>query len=323
MLDDRRQILAERRFSPLARRQRGRRLARRARLISLMTDATNSGNPSVRSCNARTNASSLAIDWRSFRHVVGDLAFGERIEHDLLAQVMQAQLAPQRVERMVERHDLGEAKACKPHEPRAATAPRDVVDELDRRAVAPMQVLGHQQQRPALARAIEKLAHLAQHAIRADAGELSSQRFALLRGAEPRQLQEPGRRDRAQQRDERAVAAAQLRQRFQHGKIRLAGAVVLDALAARTATSPRLAMKCSISVVLPIPGSPATQTIARLPLHAMSQARRRRDSGFGATDEVGHVRGGNARNAWLDAWRSGDRTGGGDEAVPAPRHGLR
>ena len=32
--------------------------------------------------------------WRSFRHVVGDLAFGERIEHDLLAQVMQAQLVP-------------------------------------------------------------------------------------------------------------------------------------------------------------------------------------------------------------------------------------
>ena len=40
-----------------------------------------------------------------------------------------------------------------------------------------------------------------------------------------------------------------------------------------------LATKCSMSVVLPIPGSPATQTIARLPLHAMSQARRSRDSG--------------------------------------------
>ena len=82
---------------------------------------------------------------------------------------------------MVERHDLGETKAGKPHEPRAATAPRDVVDELDRRAVAPMQILGHQQQRATLGVAIEELAHLAQHAIRADAGELSSQRFPLLR----------------------------------------------------------------------------------------------------------------------------------------------
>ena len=75
---------------------------------------------------------------------------------------------------MVERHDLGETEACKPHEPRAATAPRDVVDELDRRAVTPMQVLGHQQQRATLGVAIEELAHFAQHAIRVDAGELSS-----------------------------------------------------------------------------------------------------------------------------------------------------
>ena len=44
-----------------------------------------------------------------------------------------------------------------------------------------MQVLGHQQQRPALGVAIEQLAHLAQHAVRADARELPSQGVALLR----------------------------------------------------------------------------------------------------------------------------------------------
>ena len=81
--------------------------------------------------------------------------------------------------------------------------------------------------------AIEQLAHLAQHALRADAGQLSPQRVALLRGAEPRQLQQPGRCHRAQQRRHRAVAAAQLGQRFEHGKVGLAGAVVLHALAAR------------------------------------------------------------------------------------------
>ena len=30
--------------------------------------------------------------------------------------------------------------------------------------------------------------------------------------------------------------------------------------------------------------------------------------------------GGESRNVWLDARRSGDRTGGGNEAIPAPRH---
>ena len=133
---------------------------------------------------------------------------------------------------MIERHDLGETKACEPHEARVAAPSRDVVDELDRRAIAPMEVLGHKQQRPALARAIQKLAHLAQHAICRDTGELPPQSVALLGGAEPRQLQEPGRRDRAQQRHERAVDAAQLRQGFEDGEVGLAAAVLIDALAA-------------------------------------------------------------------------------------------
>ena len=133
---------------------------------------------------------------------------------------------------MIERHDLGETKACEPHEARVAAPSRDVVDELDRRAIAPMEVLGYKQQRPALARAIQKLAHLAQHAISRNTGELPPQSVALLGGAEPRQLQEPGRCDRTQQRHERAVDAAQLRQGFEDGEVRLAAAVLIDALAA-------------------------------------------------------------------------------------------
>ena len=81
---------------------------------------------------------------------------------------------------MIQRDDLGQTKARKPHQSRAAASARDVVDQLDRRAVAPVQIFGHQQQRPALGVAIEQLAHLAQHAIRADAGKLSSQRVALV-----------------------------------------------------------------------------------------------------------------------------------------------
>ena len=99
--------------------------------------------------------------------------------------------------------------------------------------VAPVQVFRHQQQRTLLGVAVEQLAHLAQHAVRAHAGQLTPQRVAFLRGAEPRQLQQPGRRHVAQQRRQRAVAAAQLGQRFQHRQVRLAGAVVLHALPAR------------------------------------------------------------------------------------------
>ena len=134
---------------------------------------------------------------RALGHVVRDLGLRERIEHDLLAQPVQAQLVPQRIERVIQRDDLGQAKAREPHEARAAAPPRDMVDEPERRPVAPMQVFGHQQQRPLLGVAIQHLAHLPQHAVRADAGELAPQRVALVCGGEPWQLQQPRRRDGA------------------------------------------------------------------------------------------------------------------------------
>ena len=137
---------------------------------------------------------------RTLGNVRGDLRFGERIQHDLLAEVMQAQLVPQRVERMVGSDDLGQPEARQPHETTAAASSRDVVDELGRRAIAPMQVLGDQQQRPVLGVAVEELAHLAQHALRIHADELSAQALPLFSSTEPGQLQQPGRRDGAQQR---------------------------------------------------------------------------------------------------------------------------
>ena len=97
-----------------------------------------------------------------------------------------------------------------------------------------MQVLGHQQQGPGLGEAVDQFAHLAQHPVRADARELPPQAVALLRAAEPRQLQQPGGGHRTQQRRDFVVGAAQPPERFQDGEIRLARAVVLHALATRT-----------------------------------------------------------------------------------------
>ena len=94
-----------------------------------------------------------------------------------------------------------------------------------------MQILGHQQQRRALCVAIEHFAHLAQHALRADAGQLLTECSTLLRATEPRQLHEPRRRDSAKQRRSSvAVTAAQFRERFEDGQMRLARTVLLYAL---------------------------------------------------------------------------------------------
>ncbi|MNN25921.1 hypothetical protein D3C81_1394130 [compost metagenome] len=169
---------------------------------------------------------------RTQRNKVSDLGFREWIEHHFLAQTLQAQFVAQRIERMIERHHLGDAEARQPHKPSAAASPRHIVDELDRRPIAPVQVFGYQQQRSLLGVAVQQFTHFPQHAIRTDAGKLAPQRVSLLRGAQPRQLQQPGRRHGAHQRRQGRVAAAQIGQRLQHRQVRLAGAVVLHAMAA-------------------------------------------------------------------------------------------
>ena len=108
-------------------------------------------------------------------------------------------LVSQRVERMIRGDDLGEPEARKPHEAAAAAPAREIVDELDRGAIAPMQILRHQQQRTALGVAVQEFAHFTEHPFQVDADELSQQGFALFGGTEPGQLQQPGGRDGAQQ----------------------------------------------------------------------------------------------------------------------------
>ena len=185
MLDDRRQVLGNGDLRHLLGGNAAAALhGARAHLAH---DGCDEQRQSVGALVQRAHECFVVRDrWRSFLHVFRDLCFGERVQDDLVGEPMQPQLAPQRIERMIERHDLGEAEACEPHEARVASPSRDVVDQLDRRAIAPMKILGHKQQLPALARAVQKLAHLAQHAVRRDTGELPPQSVALLGGAEPR-----------------------------------------------------------------------------------------------------------------------------------------
>ena len=80
-------------------------------------------------------------------------------------------------------------------------------------------------------------------------------------------------------------------------------------------------MKCSISVVLPIPASPATQTIWRLPLQADFPCAAKAGQRFGATDERCIVDRRDNGNVALDR-RGDDFVGLGDEAISTPRHRL-
>ena len=68
-------------------------------------------------------------------------------------------------------------------------------------------------------------------------------------------------------------------------------------------------MKCSINVVLPIPGSPATQTILRLPVHASIPIGAKPRKRFRAPDERGRLGGTALWNDCRDRWRSDYRAG--------------
>jgi hypothetical protein len=79
---------------------------------------------------------------------------------------------------------------------------------------------------------LERLEHLAEHALVGSAGEAAVHGFELVVVEEPGHLGKPRRRllcEQAQQRL-RAGLASEPSERFQHGQVRLAGAAVLDAL---------------------------------------------------------------------------------------------
>ena len=153
-----------------------------------------------------------------------------------------------------------------------------MVDQVHRRVIAPVQVLDDQHQRLVLRAAVEQFAELAQHAVLARAGEFAPQAFALGLAAQPGQLQQPGRRDAAQQRGQRGVVAAERGQRLEHGQIRFAGAVLLDALALREGHRAERGGKVVDQRRLADAGFAGHQHSWLCPAQARSHAACRRDS---------------------------------------------
>ena len=213
---------------------RVRIIGRRGRATrSSITPATKSGRPSVRSCKARTSAGSAASDGTRAATYSPTSATVKSSSGSSAPRPCRRNSCRTVASGWSGRDQLRHAKAAEPQQPRPRAAAREVVDELHRRVVTPVQVLGDQQQRAFFRVAIEELPHLAQHPRLPGAGQLAPQGLALFRRGEPRQLEEPGRRDRADQVDERGIATRQVGERLQDRQVRLAGTVLLDAVPVR------------------------------------------------------------------------------------------
>ena len=166
---------------------------------------------------------------------------------------------------MIAGDDLGEPEARQPHEAGGAAPTREEVDELHRRPVAPVQIFRDQQQRPILGVAIEEFTHLPEHALRGCSHELlrsASRSSAVLTQGNCNNQVGATARSRGGTSAFRRQSSASASSTGWYGS---PAPYCCTHWPRAHATSPSPEAKCSISVVLPIPGSPAIQTIAASP----------------------------------------------------------
>ena len=130
--------------------------------------------------------------------------------------------------------DVGRPVGAEQEEARALGAQSERRNQVDRRRIAPLEVVEPENQRALRGERLDGVAHLAQHALAIRAGDAREKPFALRLREERRHLREP-RRGVATEHVEHPIpagTAAHRRQRLQHRKVRLPGSVVLDALPA-------------------------------------------------------------------------------------------
>jgi hypothetical protein len=97
------------------------------------------------------------------RDVLRDLAPRQQPERQLAAQAARLQLLLGVEQRVVVEGRLRRTQGADDQQTRRLPAPRDAGDEVDRRAIAPLQVLEHQQQCLIAGQDLERVGHLAQH----------------------------------------------------------------------------------------------------------------------------------------------------------------
>ena len=180
---------------------------------------------------ARRRAAETQLD------VALDLVLAEVGERHLGAQPPRVQAVLQVADRVLGDHRVDRPVAAQHEEARGLAALREKADQVERRGIAPVEVLEHEDQRLLRAERLGELGDLAQHALARGALELALQRCAAVLADEPGHLHEPARRHAAQRLDEGrpAGAARERAERLEHRQVRLAAAEVVEALAARDA----------------------------------------------------------------------------------------
>ena len=195
----------------------------------------NSGLPSVRRVDDVGELAGERAVREPLAQIVGDRRLAEQRERQLLGAPPRLELARELPDGALGQGGLDGAIGADQEQPSGLLPPGDQREQVDGRRVAPVQVLENQHEGGVGRQRLDQLRHLAQHALARGPEELALQRVSVARVEEPRHLHEPGGRVSAQERDEpiARAPAAEPGESVQHGQIRLARPVRLDALPLR------------------------------------------------------------------------------------------
>ena len=158
--------------------------------------------------------------------VLFDVRFIKPFELHLMAQVVQQQVLPQRLERARRQDQVCGTKRSQQQQLCVLTAPRDRRNDVERAVVDPMQILEDEHERHRLREDLERLAELTDHPLATRSEELALECGVLLRPNQRRQLNQPGRCEGGERVDHHGteLASRELTNRFEKRVVRLLAA---------------------------------------------------------------------------------------------------
>ena len=173
------------------------------------------------------------VAWKSSSQVFPDGFLREVLERKLVAKGMSLQFAFDALERVFAQDHFNWAISANNHELGGISTPGQVRDQINSGKVAPVQVFQHEDQRMLGSERLQRVCHLAQHALTGSAQDLGLQRLPLRGRNERRHLCQPCRRILAETFDNLpSVCSSKPRESIQNRHVGFAGAVVFQALAA-------------------------------------------------------------------------------------------
>ena len=124
----------------------------------------NSGLPSLRRCIRRASLLGKLMAGKPHREKLRHGFFGQVLERQFLTEAVRLQLPLDALQRMLAEDDVDRPIRADHHQPCGVAAPGEVADQIERRVVAPVQILEHDDERRLDGDRVHRLGHLAQHA---------------------------------------------------------------------------------------------------------------------------------------------------------------